>query len=268
MAVEPTIQQRVNKEKIVMFKPKPVVPTNQKTEKPKTPFQSANAFIMASREFEKSRIDELETSKKLAWKITIASTVLTFMSLGAVVGLTPLKTTEPYLVKVDNNTGLTTIVHTLSDAKQQYGEATARYFLGMFVRLHEGYEWESVQDTVAAAILMSGPKVTQELNDQYKRPTANHKILGQNKKINIKINSITFLNDIAQVRYTKEIIAANGGTFDAASGLIAPAPEKSNFIATIGYEYLNPPLSEQDRLINPLGFTVQSYRIDPDASIN
>ena len=37
------------------------------------------------------------------------------------------------------------------------------------------------------------------------------------------------------------------------------------WIATIGYSYVNAPISTQDRRINPLGFQVYSYRIDPES---
>lgn len=37
-------------------------------------------------------------------------------------------------------------------------------------------------------------------------------------------------------------------------------------IATIGYEYANQPMREEARRINPLGFIVKSYRVDPETA--
>jgi type IV secretion system protein VirB8 len=180
--------------------------------------------------------------------------------------LTPLKTSEPFLLYVDKNTGFANIVETLHDAKKNYGEVVDRYFLANYVRLHEGYEWESIQSTVDQSMLFSGRKVGQELQDFMKRPAAPYKVYGKDEKVTIKINSISFLDSMAQVRYTKTILAANGGTYNATTGEITPTPQASNWIATIGYEYQNPPTAEQARLVNPLGFVVQSYRTDPDSS--
>jgi type IV secretion system protein VirB8 len=38
----------------------------------------------------------------------------------------------------------------------------------------------------------------------------------------------------------------------------------SHWMATVAYDYVSAPLSDADRLINPLGFSVRDYRIDPE----
>ncbi|WP_230479013.1 VirB8/TrbF family protein, partial [Kingella kingae] len=44
------------------------------------------------------------------------------MAVGAVLGLTPLKTVQPIVIPVDNNTGATDIVTTMKKQEQSYGE--------------------------------------------------------------------------------------------------------------------------------------------------
>ena len=39
---------------------------------------------------------------------------------------------------------------------------------------------------------------------------------------------------------------------------------ESDWIATIAFTYTRAPMSEPDRLRNPLGFQVTSYRADPE----
>ncbi|WP_245911234.1 type IV secretion system protein [Neisseria iguanae] len=39
-----------------------------------------------------------------------------------------------------------------------------------------------------------------------------------------------------------------------------------NWIATIGFEYADQPMGETECRINPLGFQVTSYRINPETA--
>ena len=83
-------------------------------------------FIEAARAFETAEIDRVRKTAKTAWRITAACLLITGLAVGAVAGLTPLKTVVPFLVRVDNNTGATDIVTTLKKQQQSYGEVTTK----------------------------------------------------------------------------------------------------------------------------------------------
>jgi type IV secretion system protein VirB8 len=44
----------------------------------------------------------------------------------------------------------------------------------------------------------------------------------------------------------------------------AGVDKEENFIATVAFDYKNTPSKEADFLVNPLGFQVLSYRVDPE----
>ena len=97
------------------------------SQQPSKPANAANnkkalAFIQAAKQFEQSEIDSVRRNNKIAWRITAVCLVLSGMAIGAVAALTPLKTTEPFMVRVDNNTGATDIVTTLKHSEKSYGE--------------------------------------------------------------------------------------------------------------------------------------------------
>ena len=50
-------------------------------------------------------------------------------------------------------------------------------------------------------------------------------------------------------------------------GAVEPAPKVERYIATISYEYINAPKKEEERYVNPLGFTVVSYRTDLETGL-
>lgn len=234
---------------------------SSKTPKAPNPQQQGLKFIQEAKEFHKSEIDRVRKNSRIAWRISGVCLVITGLAVGAVAGLTPLKTTQPFLVRVDNNTGVTDVVTTLKTAEKTYGEVVDKYWLAQYVRYRESYDWQTIQATYDAAMLLSDPTIQAEFAKFYNNPTAApHKILRDQYKVIVKVNAISFLgNDVAQIRFEKQTIPTNS--------VNQPLPPQ-RFIATVSYAYKNKPQEEKDRLINPLGFQMTSYRVDPENTPN
>lgn len=107
-------------------------------------------------------------------------------------------------------------------------------------------------------MLMSDAALQTDLIRLYKdSPNAPHKILTDKYLINIKILSISFIGKTAQVRYEKTMVPLT-----ADKNVIPP----QRYVATISYEYRDVSMSDEARLVNPLGFTVTSWRTDKEAA--
>ena len=159
-------------------------------------------FVKASREFEKSRIGEIEKSKAIAWRIAMVSSFLTACSIVAIVFLTPLKTVEPFVIRVDNNTGMTDIVTTLKDKDVQSNKEIARYFASQYVKKLEGYDWYTLQNNIDQVLTMSDSTMQNAIKTRFNKPDAPQNILKNQQRINIQINNVSFLTDngLMQVR--------------------------------------------------------------------
>lgn len=80
-----------------------------------------DAFDQYQREvlsWETHRVLELERAKTTAWRIATVSTVVAFAAVMAVVGMTPLKTVKPFVIRVDNATGIVDVVSELKSENQ------------------------------------------------------------------------------------------------------------------------------------------------------
>ena len=219
--------------------------------------KKALAFIEGAKAFEKSEIDRVRRNSKIAWRISGFCLLLVGLMAGAIAGLTPLKEVTPFVVRVDNNTGMTDIVTTVKKKEESYGEVLDKFFLGQYIRNREGYDYQIIQDTYDATMLLSSPAVQGEYSKIYhNNPNAPHLKLRGEYKVVAKINAITFIGKTAQIRFEKQMIPVTGDL-----DKVIP-PQK--MIATIGYEYTDKPFSEKDRAVNPLGFQVTSYRVDPE----
>ncbi len=228
---------------------------NKKGDNPK----AALVFIDAARAFEKSEIELVRRNSKIAWRIAGGSLLLVGLLAGAIAGLTPLKEVTPFLIRVDNNTGATDVVTTVKKKEESYGEVMDKFFLAQYIQFREGYDWQNIQDSYNATMLMSSPKVQAGFSKIYNdNPNAPHKVLKDTVKIEAKVKAITFIGKTAQVRFDKQIIPLTGDTSKTVP------PEK--LIATISFEYTQAPMSEEERRVNPLGFTVTSYRVDPEST--
>ncbi|ELA09254.1 VirB8-like protein [Moraxella macacae 0408225] len=242
------------------------------SDKPKAPKQvsvkeATHDFIKASKEFEKTRYLEMEKSRILAWKVAFGACVVAVVNAIAIVGLTPLKTVQPYVIRYDNNTGATDIVGMFNgviDEKQQ--EISAKYFSAMYVNLLESYDWYTLQSQIDKVMLFSDSNIQQRINTKYSKPDAPHKIYENSKRIEIKINNVSVIDEkgLIQVRFTKTLVPVDGGNWSEQEQKMSPKPVVSKHIATIGYQFVNVPTVDDVRLVNPFGYQVVSYRVDEE----
>lgn len=237
-----------------------------KKQKEITPKVATMDFISASKEFEKSRIGDIEKSKNTAWYVAIGASGIAIVLTIAIIVMMPLKTVVPYMVRVDNNTGATDIVTILDQKTASYSEAVAKYFAALYVRQMEGYDWYTISNQVDQLLMFSDSAMQNRISNKFNMPSAPHKIYKDSNRIEVDINNISVIDEkgLLQIRFTTRLVPMNGGSYNAQSMQMTPQIETKKYIATLGYEYVNVPQDDKVRLLNPLGFTVKSYRVDQD----
>jgi type IV secretion system protein VirB8 len=208
-------------------------------------------------DWETSRIELIEKSERRAWNVAKASSMIAILAIAALVLLTPLKESIPYVVRIDNNTGYTDIVTTLENKSVSFGEVVDKYWLTQFVRARETFEWYTAQDDYDNVRLFSASDVGKEYVKLFEGPNALDKAYGQHTVTKVKINSVVPRGDgQASVRFEKILKRRDAPDTSA---------QVTSWIATIGYEYRKiSKMKEDDRLKNPIGFHVLSYRVDPE----
>ena len=214
------------------------------------------AYLREARTWETDKVQELSNSKKLAWWIALGSAGVTFCAVFAVAVLAPLKTVEPYVIRVDNSTGIVDVAQAMKDGKTNYDEAMNKYFTQWYVRYREGYSKELAPDYYSNVGIMSVGLEQQKYFEFFnpKNPLSPLNVFGPFAKVKVRIKSTSFIkSNVALVRYTKEI----------ERGL--DKPQVTHWAATLTFKYSGAPMAEKDRAVNPLGFQVVEYRNDPDA---
>lgn len=217
------------------------------------------AYLAEARSWETDRAKQMARSRKTAWRIAAASSAIAFMSVVAVAMLTPLKSVEPFVIRVDNATGIVDVVSGLADGKPNYEESVNKYFTQWYVRYREGYSKELAEEYYKNVGLMSGSLEQQKYHEIFnpKNPQSPLNVYGDYARVKIRIKSTSFISPtIALVRYTRAIERG------------PDKPSLSHWAATITFRYSKAPMSVEDRGINPLGFQVTEYRNDPDSDVS
>ncbi|MCX8738126.1 type IV secretion system protein [Gilliamella sp. B2824] len=191
---------------------------------------------------------------KMGWKLTIVLSICCVLQSIALTVLTPLKTAVPYVMRVDSTSGYIDIAKPLADDKVTYDEVLSKYFLKEFVINRESYDWDTIQNMFDITKLLSNNNVFSEYEFNIQSALSPLNVLRKDKKVVVTVRGITFINNLAQVRFVK-LVKNKDGT--PATGY-----KPTTWIATIDFDYKKEIKTEAERLENPLGFEVISYRVD------
>lgn len=202
----------------------------------------------------------VEKSNRRAWLIAFLSIFISIISVTAVVFLTPLKSVEPYVIRVDNTTGMVDIITSVNQTEfVSDNEALDKYFTTSYVKIREGYFYNILQNDYTTVQIWSSPEVSSDYLKIYEGDNSRVDILKNRTEIDVEINSVT-LGDSNGMKMAT--IRFNQIYKDAKSRTITNKKAK---IVTLAYDYSPQSLmTENERLINPLGFKVLTYRIDDE----
>lgn len=220
--------------------------------------KNIDEYLAAMAGFESDRISLAKSSAKKAWQVAFGFAVIAGLSIIAVVVLAPLKTVEPYVVRVDDATGAVKILRPLVEAESiTYGEVLDKYWSRKFITARNSYNWETIQDNFNLVRLMGNRTVFTTYSTSVKSLKSPVNLFSDKKRIKIDIEDVSFLPNsddtitLAQVRFSREVINITGKT--------DPEYDITFWNATITFDYLAEINTADERTLNPLGYRVTSY---------
>jgi len=208
-------------------------------------------------------VDRAQAERRLArraWWVAGVAVVVAVAAVGAVAALTPLKSVEPYVIRVDNATGVVDVVPGL-DGPVSASQALSRHLLTQYVITRERYVpalAETDYETVGA---MQGPALNQAWAALWNRanPQSPLNVHADGSDTLVQVTSVSFLKagsgreDLAQVRFLLR------------SGEASAEPPR-HYVATLQYVFGEPSKDDRLRAANPLGFKVLEYRREPEVA--
>lgn len=200
----------------------------------------------------------VEKSNQRAWIIAFIAVFTSVLSILAITFMLPLKSVEPYVIRVDNTTGMVDIITSVNKESLTNNEALDKYFTSKYVKTREGYFYNLIEQDYILTQILSAPDVAKDYVRLYEGANSKVEILQNKEEILIDIVSVT-LGSSAGIKTATIRFNAKQHPIGSDSSQISAK------IATLSYDYFPDTLSnEEERLKNPLGFKVLNYRIDDE----
>ncbi len=195
----------------------------------------------------------------LALFCSIASTL-------AVSQLVPLKSVEPFVIQVDQKSGVTQVVEPLKAHELSANEAVNQYFIVQYCRARETFLGAQDRNYYNYNLVrvLSDPMVFLRYQREIilSNPDSPGSRLGSAGSREIHIESIKFLDTKALPggeESRRYLVRAR--ITEKAGGLAVKVMQK---LILIEFKYTELELTAEDRYLNPIGFRVLSYQVDDD----
>lgn len=220
---------------------------------------SVAAYLEEARGWDMDRGRAAERSARRAWWVAGLAGLVAFAAVVAVAGLTPFKTLEPFVVRVDNSTGIVDVVPQYEGATD-WPEAVTRHLLTQYVTVRERFVMSLAEADYEQAGSYHSATMNQAWAALWDRnnpasPLNRHR---DGSSARVQIKAVSFLKrangteDLAQLRFLRAIELGGG------------AERITHYIATVQYAYGKPSDDERQRALNPLAFKVLEYRVEPE----
>jgi len=222
------------------------------------PKHSIQQELERNRGLERDLLTELLSSRRTAWRVSIAAMFITLTAIATMAKVLYLyEPPPPVVVRVNDATGEVEQVSRLDgEPVESYGERTDKANIFQYVLACESYDWNIQQNIYDRCGLLSAPDVQRAYYAKFENdPKSGYESLdtryGKHTRVVVNVRSITLgPNQTATVRFTRHL--------DGASQPSAP----EYLLATLGFRYVKSPMKEKDGWQNPLGFQVVSYTTD------
>jgi type IV secretion system protein VirB8 len=234
----------------------------------KSSAQKIDDSIARSVNFELTIADLARRSERRAWWVAFSAIAVALILAGGYFYMLPLKEKVPYIVMADAYTGTSTVARLTEDFTNHRistSEAINRSNVAHFVLARESYDvaMMNLHDwTTTLTMSSSGVAAAYTALYSASNPDSPYKTYGRERAIRVKILSIVLIGGGPNVTPKGATVRFQRSVYDKQTGMTRPLDSK---LATMEFVYkTNLKMDDQNRIENPLGFQVTSYRVDAD----
>jgi len=217
-------------------------------------------YFREAESWDADRAAQFRRSARAAWRVAAAGWTCAVAAAIAIALLMPLKSVEPFVVRVDSSTGIVDVVPVYA-AREAPDEAVTRYFLAHYVTVCERFNSATAESDYEECAAFHSAQRNQAWYASWAttNPASPLNVHKDGSSVRTQVESLSFftrangLKDLAQVRYLK---ASRQG--------LGSEEKYTHWIATIAYAYADPAKDPKTRRWNPLGFKIVEFRSEPE----
>jgi type IV secretion system protein VirB8 len=210
------------------------------------------AYFREAASWDEDRVAHANLSARRAWAAAGAGWICALVSAVALTLLMPLKRVEPFVVRVDNSSGVVDIVP-VYDGKAGLTQTVTRYFLTHYITVCERFNFATAESDYEECGAFHAAQRNQAWSALWNtnNPASPLNVHKDGSTVRVQVESVSFferasgVGDLAQVRY-----------LTAERQVSAAEARLTHWIATIQYAYTSPSKDPRVRRWNPLGFKI------------
>ncbi len=215
--------------------------------------RSLEEMFQAGRGYDLDR-QKWHDDKVRIWKtVAIFASLLLALAMSLAVFLPRVTEYVPYIVRVDNSTGIVDTATRVVDGKTSYEEAVNNFFIAKYIQCFESYHRDTYKKQYEECALYT-PKTN---------------VSGLLARFNSKDEKSSFAlygeHGSAQIGFKYFKPTNEDGKYEAHFTLtqkIGDEVKVNHYVASVKFTFNSGLMRQSERLVNPLGFQVLSYRPD------
>lgn len=217
-------------------------------------------YLKEAVSWDSDRQSRIRRSEKTAWWVAAGGWLCAIGGAVSLALLMPLKGVEPFVIRVDNTTGIVDVVPVYV-GNAPMDQAVTRYFLTHYITVCERFNLVTAESDYEEC----GAFHTSQRNQSWyalwntNNPRSPINIHKDGSTVRAEVESVSFfkrasgVEDLAQVRYRKAENPSGGA-----------AEHVTHWIATVQYTYSSAPRDPKVRRWNPLGFKILELGTEPE----
>jgi type IV secretion system protein VirB8 len=222
--------------------------------------QALRSYFEEAASWDHDRVAGAQRSVRVAWRVAGAGWVCAVAGGASLLLLMPLKRVEPFVVRVDNSTGVVDIVP-LYAGDASWDQSVTRYFLTHYVTICERFNFATAESDYEECGALQAARRNQAWSALWSKSNPNSplNVHKDGSTVRAQVESVSFfqrgngVTDLAQVRYVKAERQGSDGE-----------ERFTHWIATLQYVYAPPSQDPRVRRWNPLGFKVVELVTEPE----
>jgi type IV secretion system protein VirB8 len=202
-------------------------------------------------DWHEERFNNLVTQRNFSFILLLITLIALVASIIAVIEISASKSFDPFVISIDANTGMATVVKVDNEKILLADESLAKYFINKYLIARETYNEVDFGQLSRSTVRVFSTNNIFNQYVSYIRDNDPSKIYGQKNSTQLTIRSWSKLESNKYVvRFTISETQGSKKVF--------------NKIAIVSIQYVSMKFNPAELEINPVGFQVTGYRVDND----
>lgn len=222
--------------------------------------QALDGYFREGTSWDDDRVAEARRSARVGWRVAGAGWVCAVMGGASLLLLMPLKRVEPFVIRVDNSSGIVDVVPVYAGGAT-VDQAVTRYFVNHYITICERFNFETAESDYEECGAFHAAQRNQAWSTLWNKnnPVSPLNVHKDGSTVRAQVESVSFfqrgngVSDLAQVRYVKAERQGSGAT-----------EHVTHWIATLQYVYTAVSKDPRVRRWNPLGFKIVELVSEPE----